>query len=113
MSYSLVMMSYASPVIMRKIGNKIEFVKEETGEGIKRKEKEEKMGKLEFSVWKLDTEPLYEIRISFNKDIIKQTGEEYVIKEITEQEMKDVCKSFKKLYEKIKPREGAGGGCIS
>jgi hypothetical protein len=56
--------------------------------------KEEKAGKLELAVFRLAEKPFYEL-----------LGEEYIIKDITQDEMENICKSFKDLYEKIESCE--------
>ncbi len=115
MSYTLFMQLYSSQVFREKLGKRIEFIKKEKTERSEKKVSQEKIGDLELSVFRLAEKPLYELKISFNEDICKGTGEEYCIKDITEKEIGDICKQFKELYKKIKSRKGRriGGGSSS
>lgn len=114
MSYACLLRVYASQMFKQRVGNRLEFVKQESGKCIERKVREERTGDLELSVWKLEEAPLYELKVSFNKTPGKGDGEEYSIRDITQQEMGNMCNSFKTLYEQIeesKGKGGAGGGC--
>lgn len=105
MSSTLYMQLYASEVLKHKVGNSMEFTKEEYAKEEEIKIKKDKLGNLELSVFKLCEKPLYEISLSFDKtpDANKdnKSVEVYVIRGITQSEMEDLCKKFAKLYDKI------------
>ncbi len=110
MSYLAYMQLYASQVLRQKLGDRIEFVKQEKRDGFEKEIREEKLGNLELAVFKLAEKPLYELRISFNKNAGEKNGEEYCIKDITEDEMRDICESFMGLYNKMGRKGGGAGG---
>ena len=98
--------TYAHQFFCKKLGESIRIKRKETIEDIVIETDEKISRGIEFNVYGLAEEPLYEIEIKIpQKEPKENYDEDYInisIKGITRSEIKKLCEEFNKIYKKIK-----------